>query len=221
MPQPKKNITVFIPIILMSLLALSAPLNITSADTGLSIAGLSTILGILCFFLFKIIRKQDRKAVGLNERTFLKDVGKAWPYILMPSILNIICVMISTRILPGYVDHVLGRTEVYLTVRTVSALAIQFLVFAFIEEISWRGFMQKQISLHMKPQMAIILTSLIFAIGHASAGDPKIVLYDVFFVFCNSIFYGLSYHKTNNIYASTLSHFIANFSGALILLLFF
>lgn len=57
--------------------------------------------------------------------------------------------------------------------------------------------------------------------GLSTAGLATVagaIVYDVFFVFCNSIFYGLVLHKTKNAYASVISHFIANFTGTLILL---
>ncbi len=207
-----------IPVIIMALLSLTALIDISKGE--LSIAGLSTIVGLIFFFLYKIRNKLSFSTVGLNGKDFLAGIKKLWLIILAPSILNLICVAISKMILPDYIDHVVGRTEVLLSFNTIMLMLIEFIIFAFIEEVSWRGFMQKQFCNYIKPVYAIFLTSIFFSIGHTAKGDLAIVVYDVFFVFCNSIFYGLAYEKSKNVFISTLSHFLANFTGLLILLWF-
>lgn len=219
MKQSGKSIgTDIILMTIMGLIALTSLLDIKQG--GASIAGISTIFGAVLFFVLIKRNKQQGVSIGLSRKHFLNDIKISWLFIIMPSILNVICVMLSKLLLPGYIDHVIGRTDSVISFKVIMLMVIQFIIFAFLEEISWRGFLQKQLGHYTNPAVSIIITSIFFSIGHASKGDPVIVAYDVFFVFLNSIFYGLVFYKTKNAFAGTLSHFIANFSGALILLYF-
>lgn len=217
MKDSNKSIIIdIIPVIAMALFALTSLLNISK--DGLSIAGIATILGALLFFVMIKRNKRLDRFVGLSRKSFIHDIRKSWLLIIMPSLINVICVGISKVFLPDYIDHVVGRTDTMITLNDILLLIIQFIIFAFLEEISWRGFMQKQLKLYTNSIISIIITSMCFAIGHASQGNITIVAYDVFFVFCNSIFYGIVFDKTKNAYVSATSHFIANLSGALIIL---
>jgi membrane protease YdiL (CAAX protease family) len=217
MKQTKKSIvTDNILMAIMALIALTSLLDIKKGDV--SIAGVSTILGAVLFFVYIKRNKRQGYPVGLSWKHLLNDIKISWLFIIMPSIINVVCVGLSKLLLPDYIEHVIGRTENVISFQIILLMLIQFVIFAFLEEISWRGFLQKQLCLYTGPAISIIITSVIFSIGHATKGDPVIVVYDVFFVFLNSIFYGLVFHKTKNAFASALSHFIANFSGALILL---
>lgn len=219
MKQREKSIGVdVILMVIMVLISLTSLLNIKKGEV--SIAGFSTIFGAVLFFVYLWRNKRRGNPIGLSSKHLLSDIRMSWLYIIMPSIINVICVGISNLILPDYIEHVIGRTENVISFQIILLMVIQFAIFAFIEEISWRGFLQKQLSLYIGPTVSIIITSIFFSVGHATKGDPVIVVYDVFFVFLNSIFYGLVFRKTQNTFASALSHFIANFSGALLLLCF-
>lgn len=219
MKQREKSVGIdMILMVIMALISLTSLLDIKKGDV--SIAGISTILGAVLFFVFIKRNKQQGNPIGLSSKHLLSDIKISWLYIIMPSIINVVCVGISKLLLPDYIEHVVGRTENVISFQIIILMVIQFVIFAFIEEISWRGFLQTQLSHYTGPVVSIIITSVFFSVGHATKGDPVIVAYDVFFVFLNSIFYGLVFHKTKNAFASALSHFIANLSGAFILLWF-
>jgi membrane protease YdiL (CAAX protease family) len=91
---------------------------------------------------------------------------------------------------------------------------------ALLEEVAFRAFMQGKLMSCIKPAWAIAATSLFFALAHLSPGEPLVVAYDLLFVFIDSLLYGVLFYKTNNVYASILSHFAANLVGVLIVLLF-
>lgn len=205
-----------IPVVVMAILALTALMDLSKGD--LSLAGLSTMLGFIFFFILKIRKRQSYADVGLGIKDFTSGIKKYWVIVLIPSLINLFCIILSKAVLPGYIDHVVGRTEALISFNKITLMTVEFIAFALIEEVSWRGFMQKQFGKYMNPAIAIFLTSIFFSIGHATKGDFVLVAYDVFFVFCNSLFYGLAYAKTKNIYFSALSHFLANFTGMLLLL---
>ncbi len=216
MEQSKKRIAGLAPAAVMALFSLTSLLNMKKS--GLSTAGLATVTGAVLFLIMIQKNRRFGNPIGLSGKNIITDIKKSWLFIIMPSLINIISIAVSKIILPDYIDHVVGRSENIIALNTLFLMIIQFAVFAFIEEMAWRGYMQKQLKLYTSPFVSIVISSLFFAFGHIAQGTPSIVAYDVFFVFCNSIFYGLVFNKTKNTYASTISHFIANFTGALILL---
>ncbi len=219
MKQSGKSIrTDLILMAIMALISLTSFLNFKQGD--LSIAGFSTIFGAILFFVFIKRDKRQGNPIGLSIKHLLNDIKISWLFIIMPSIINIICIIISKLLLPDYIDHAVSRSDNIISFQIIALMVIQFIIYALLEEISWRGFLQKQLGLYTKPAISIIITSLFFSVGHATKGEPVIVAYDVLFVFFNSIFYGLVFYKTKNAFASALSHFIANFTAALIFLFF-
>jgi membrane protease YdiL (CAAX protease family) len=59
-------------------------------------------------------------------------------------------------------------------------------------------FLSKAIKQSPLDNTIIIDSSMLFAIGHFNQRKAVIVLYDIFFVFINSVLYGVIFHKTNN-----------------------
>lgn len=85
------------------------------------------------------------------------------------------------------------------------------------EEIAWRAFFQSHVSKQLLPQVTIIGTSIIFALGHAIAGSFGVVVYDLIFIFMNSCIYGWIFYKTNSVWVSILAHLLANVFAIVIL----
>lgn len=164
------------------------------------------------------MNKLEYEAIGFIPQNILSDVKKYWWLILLPAVFGFISVSLSKLILPDFYLHVIERTKPMLSYDKMFTLIPQLLILAFGEEIAFRGFFQTKISAFMKPFWAIVFTSLLFAMGHFSADSISIVIYDLFFIFADSIVYGMIIQKTRNIYSSTISHFTANFIGVCILL---
>jgi len=131
--------------------------------------------------------------------------------------MNFLVIILAKMILPDYIEHVVTRSGVMLNVSMLPILMVQLLIFALIEEIAWRGFFQKHLQSHLSVLPAIVITSVLFSLGHLSTGPLVIVAYDLLFVFVNSLIYGFIFSKTNNVWMSTVSHFIANTFAVIIL----
>ncbi|MBI9010868.1 MAG: CPBP family intramembrane metalloprotease [Clostridiales bacterium] len=202
------------PVIVICLLAVSSIVSLILSVP--SISGMGIIVGVVYFFWIKKKRNLSQTEVGLSRLGLWHHIRNNWLLIIVPSFLNIVAIMLSKLILADYFDHVISRVEGVLTLDKMPVLIIQFIIFAFVEELVWRGVVQHNISKYLKPVTAIIVSSIFFAIAHAAAGPINIVTYDLFFVLLNSIVYGLIFYKTKNIYISSLSHFIANLSGVMI-----
>jgi len=112
---------------------------------------------------------------------------------------------------------VLARTEIFISFDKIVIAILQLAFLALGEEIAWRAFFQKQLNKVLPIIPTLLISSVLFAIGHFNQGDPVIVLYDVFFVFVNSVLYGIIFYKTNNAWISTISHFVANLFSIIVL----
>ncbi len=210
----KIKVIPLIAIILMTLLSFS---NLF----GIVIAGASVIIGVIFFFINKIVEKQPFEGSGLDIMSIGANLRNKsiWFWLAMPIIMDAVSIGISKLFLPEYIDHVIARTEIFVSFDKMALLLFQLVILALGEEIAWRAFFQKQLSKAMPIIPVIILSSVLFAFGHLTEGNILIVSYDIFFVFINSILYGVIFHKTNNAWISTISHFSANLFSVIVLVL--
>lgn len=132
--------------------------------------------------------------------------------------MNFINITIAILIIHEYIEHVLARTEIFITFDKIFLMIFQLAVLALGEEIAWRAFFQKQLNKAFSITTVLLISSLLFSVAHFSQGDIMIVVFDIFFVFVNSILYGIIFHKTNNAWFSAISHFLANLFSIIILL---
>ena len=81
------------------------------------------------------------------------------------------------------------------------------------EEFYWRGILQERLSWIVSENIAITLTSLLFAFSHWMPGLP----FDIAFLVrvCTGVFFGLAYSKTRNILVSYVAHSAVNVWGLL------
>lgn len=202
----------FIAIILMVLLSFS---NLS----GFRIAGISVIIGVIFFFVNKAYEKQsdvdsglDIKAIGTNFR----EQG-IWFWFAMPMIMDAVSITIAKLFLPQYIEHVLARTEIFISFDKIILMLLQLAFLALGEEIAWRAFFQKQLNKAFSIIPVLLISSALFAFGHLTKGSVGIVIYDIFFVLINSILYGIIFYKSNNAWMSAISHFIANLFSVIVL----
>lgn len=186
---------------------------------GLKVAGVSVIIGIVFFFINKVYEKQpftdsglDIKAIGTN----FKD-RVIWLWVVLPLIMDAVSITISKLFLPEYIEHVLARTEIFVSFDKVILIIFQLAVLALGEEIAWRAFFQKQLNKAFPIIPVLLISSVFFAFGHIAEGNVIIVIYDIFFIFINSILYGIIFYKTKNAWISAISHFIANLFSIIVL----
>jgi uncharacterized protein len=186
---------------------------------GLHIAGISVLIGILFFFVSKAIEKKPFTDSGLDINSLGSGLKNhtIWLWIALPLIMDAVSITFAKLFIPGYIEHVLARTDIFLSLDKAILMVCQLAVLALGEEIAWRAFFQKQLSRVIPMMPAILITSVLFALGHLTTGNSFVVMYDISFVFINSILYGIVFHKSNNAYVSAMSHFIANLFSVIIL----
>ena len=65
-----------------------------------------------------------------------------------------------------------------------------------------------------------IVSSVFFALAHLASGNAAIVAYDLAGILFDAIIYSLIMRKTNNCLVSTLSHFLVNMLGMILVFAF-
>ena len=135
---------------------------------------------------------------------------------VMPIVSAFLSTFLAKYICPEYANHIAERTS--FVPSEVLMLIPTLLIAALGEEIAMRGFMQNKLTKYISFVPALIITSILFAMCHVSQGSIAVVLYDLVFIFIDSIFYGLIFKRTNNVCVSTISHFIANLLSVLVFL---
>ncbi|WP_031546346.1 CPBP family intramembrane glutamic endopeptidase [Salinicoccus luteus] len=187
---------------------------------GTRIAGAAVIVGVIFFFLHKRRERRSESNSGLDIRAIRRDLKQKgiWFWIILPVIMNALSIGIALIFLPDYLEHVVSRTEAFLSWNLLFLLIFQLAFFALGEEIAWRAFFQKQLGKMMPIFPALLLTSLLFSFGHIVFASPLVVVYDIFFVFINSVLYGIVFYRTDNAWVSAIAHFLANFSSVVFFL---
>lgn len=215
----KTQTAVIILAVVMTVLSFTNLLNLQINGEALKLAGLSVIVGIIAYFTTR--KANENKNDGFNIKTFigaLKD-KKVILLILLLLAITVVRFPLEKIYLPEYTEHLRARAEDFLDFANLPKLLLELIVFALGEEIAWRAFFQKQTSKIMPFVPSLILTSVLFSLGHFNFGSPFIVLYDLFSVFVDSIFYGIIFRKTDNAWCSFLAHFLANLLGTVMYLL--
>ena len=214
----KTNKTVIVFLIVMFLLSFTNLLNIKIDGEVLKLSGISVIVGIIAYFVTRKTNKNKNE--GLNIKTIFKDFKdhpKAIIYAILPFVTCILSTVIANKFLPEFNEHVNNRASFAISedfMKTILMMAVLTLG----EEIAWRGFFQKQTSKKMHYISSIIITSLLFAIGHYSAGTFAVVAYDLLFVFIDSSIFGLIFKETDNAWCSWIPHFLADILGVLLII---
>ena len=179
---------------------------------GLNLSAAAVIVGIIFFFIDKMIEKQPMRGSGLDYKGIgasLKD-KKIWFWLVLPIIMDAVSVVLSILFLPEYIAYETARAGSFVPIEVSVSSILMFFVFALGEEIAWRAFFQNKLSQALPIVPALLITSLLFSLGHYKQGNTIVILYGLIFTFINSIFYGVIFHKTKNAWVSTLSHFVAN-----------
>ena len=214
----KNNKLVLVFLIVMVLLSFTNLLNIKIDGEVLKLSGISVIVGVIAYF---VTRKTNKtKYEGFNIKTIFKDFKnnpRAILFAILPFVTCILSTVIANKFIPEFNEHVNNRASFAISdnlMKTILTMAVLTLG----EEIAWRGFFQKQTTKIIKFVPSIILTSLLFALGHFSTGSFVVVAYDLLFVFIDSTIFSLIFNETDNAWCSWIPHFLADILGVLLII---
>ncbi len=193
--------------------ALTSFANIFELTIGENIgfAGLSTIIGVIFFFIIKKVEKQPFEGSGFSihaiPANLTNKVNVFW--MLTPLMWNLVALAVE-NFMPSAKEHILDRAAALITYDTKLMTILMLFILALGEEIAWRAFFQNHLQRIMNVPWAIIITSGLFALSHYAAGNLFDVSFDMVSVFVSSVLYGIVFHKTRNAWISGFAHFLSN-----------
>ena len=167
-----------LPLAMMIIMAIVSFTNVF----GVKIAGLSVIIGVVFFFIVGTKEKQPTQGSGLDIKSLGSDLKnkQIWFWIILPLIMDIVSMSIGKLFLPGYIEHVIGRAGNFVSFKVFIITIIQLAVLALGEKIAWRAFFQNQLNKALSIIPVLLISSVLFVIGHFNKGNANIVVFDVF-----------------------------------------
>lgn len=197
-------------------------LSLTQFLPFLRLSGYSVIVGLAFFFISNPLAKRSDREAGLAFKTIGSDLKK-------PGVLLILVLPILTSILPnligdlalhnGFSAHVLARAGNMLSYDNIPLLVLQVIILALGEEIAWRGFFLGRLMTRFPFWVCAVSSSLLFAIGHLSSGNLPLVLFDLAFVFIDSLIFSIIFKKSGNCAVSWIAHVLGNATGIIVCLI--
>ncbi len=214
----QRNTKALITIGLLAMILLS----LTQLVPSLRFAGYGVFVGIAFFFIVEGVAKTPNAQSALRFRGFTRDIRKprVIPWVLLPVVTAILPMLLGDAIFSGgFSRHVMGRVDGMLTFDNLPLLVFQVFILAFGEEIAWRGFFLHRAAQKVPFALAAVVSSLLFAMGHISDAGVGLLLYDLLFVFIDSMIFSIIFKKSGNCLVSTVSHIIGNAAGILVCLI--
>lgn len=179
------------------------------------------ILVIPTIYLFteRIIRHRSWFEIGFNIKNTLINLRGNWQWtFLVGIIMPLLTFFIAKYFCPEFIIHVKSRLPLEVNINMLTSAIISIAIGTFLEEVIFRGFIQARLSWSIGTPTAIIFTSILFAFMHISKGSFSIVAIDLSGIFIDSLFYGIIFSNTNNVFASWIPHYISDLVALLCIL---
>lgn len=158
-----------------------------------------------------VINKKYEKKIAINNEFNFKNLNLT--LLLSITIFTVCFISISSEI-ESLIASIIGRIELFSQSLNalakmpnagglIVALVTIGLLPAVIEELFFRGLIQKKLSINIGSNKAIIITSILFSLIHI---NPTVLVS----IFLLSLFMGYIYKKTDKLIYPVLIHFINN-----------
>ena len=206
-------------LIVMTVMSFANLIRIEIDGSLLKLAGLVVIIGVVAFFVTR--GTNDSKDEGLDIKTVFSKMKSKKVIILalIPIVIDVMQIVIEKAFFPEILEHMVARIPFEIDPAKVIPIILQLLLLPLGEEIALRAFYQKQMNKLTGLAPALIIASLIFAIGHFSYGNPAIAVVDLAGIFIDSIFYGLVFKETDNAWCSWISHSLADIAAVIVVMI--
>ncbi len=173
-----------------------------------------TLMAVLLFLIWKYLDgKWLPKSTQKNRHLWMRANSmtpkkRKWGWIsaLLLGVTILGLIFLGLRIMDATSGQILQieRISVYPSLTVVSLIIMTSLVAGIIEEISFRGYMQKPLELKYGPKTAIMLVALFFTLLHLPNATITPHLIPIFFV--GSIGWGVLAYLTNSIIPGLVIH---------------
>jgi membrane protease YdiL (CAAX protease family) len=172
--------------------------------TRVTVSLVVTVLSV--YFFRKLIDKQDLISLGLHLKNNLSHAAAGF-------FLGLLLLGLGTFVLIA--NHNLQWTGINFSPGSlVTGIAVMIIV-AFSEELVFRGYILQNLMSSMNKWLALVYTSLLFALFHLN--NPGMNILSLINIFFAGLLLGVNYIFTKNLWFSIFFHFAWNFSQGSIL----
>ena len=191
---------------------------------GLSLAfpGLKQVLAfplILYMIIESLLRHRTWAENGFSIRTIPSGLRQTFMWFLLVVFgTQAIFILAGYFFLPEVLAHLISRVPMDISSLSAS-LFISIGIATFLEELLFRALFQNRLSAFVSPAIAIGLVSLVFALGHYSAGPALVVFVDLLSVFVDSLIFGIIFQRSRNVFVSWIPHYLADMFSIVALIL--
>ena len=166
-----------------------------------------------------LLRHRTWADFGFNLRSIPSGLFKTLGWILLVVIGTQALYAIGAKLfLPEVFTHLIARIPLDISAISVSLL-ITLAIATFLEEVIFRGLFQNRLSMLLNPMVAIVVTSLVFAVAHFSAGPTIVVIFDLVGVFIDSVIFGIIFQRSRNVFVSWSAHYLADIVGIILIMM--
>lgn len=214
-------------ITLIGIVVMTALIVIKVFLPGSLFSGYALIVGIALLFVVEKVEKTPDNESGLRFKTFLDDLKKPQVllWVLLPvgiTIAVIVCgKLFFEDVYREYMKHVIGRTSLEMDFSNSLTWGLTSTITVLGEEIAFRGFLFGKGSKVLPKAVCLLGSAVLFALAHIAYGNSTIVLFDLFEIFIDAIFYALAFQSSGNCLISFIPHCFNNFLGLLLVRILF
>ena len=186
-----------------------------SVFTQSSFTGEEFLFGILYFFFYKAVNRKTFEEMHFSIRSVGRWLRqpKIWLWVFLPAAINLLQTFVAWLVSPSFysatIQDELTRISPLIPGNMTSDFFIlipYLLILAMGEEICFRAFFQDRLSMYLPVSLSILLSSLVFTLGHVCREPMGIAAFWVL-----TLVFGMIQKKTKNAYISTIAHFVSNY----------
>lgn len=193
-------------------MAVMTAATLIKAFTASSLAaGVLIISGLAFFFIVETAEKTRDAESGLSFKRFFTDLKKPGviPLILLCIALWPVEFFLQKTAFGGaFMEHVFSRLpdmgDGYVTLLAMQAVIV------LGEEIGFRGFFLGKGMKIFPFWPTVLVSAVLFAAAHITAGPAAIVICDVGMIFIDAILFALIFRKSGNCLVCWIPHFVNN-----------
>ena len=166
-----------------------------------------------------LLRHRTWADFGFNFRSIPSGLFKTLGWILLVVIGTQALYAFGAKLfLPEVFTHLIARIPMNISAISVSLL-ITLAIATFLEEVIFRGLFQNRLNMFLNTTVAIVVTSLVFAVAHFSTGPAIVVMFDLVGVFIDSVIFGIIFQRSRNVFVSWSAHYLADIVGIILIML--
>ncbi|MDB5246035.1 MAG: family intrarane metalloprotease [Segetibacter sp.] len=191
---------------IMQLTGSAEATNDSLLNFGLLYFSMAVAVFLFTLLMRKVVDRKSFKSLGFTWKGYSNEAGLGFfASVAMLGIGSLILVAL------GYLDFISASVDAGPLLLEIAIMV----VVAFVEELSFRGYLLNNLMQSMNKWVALGISALLFAAFHGT--NPDVTVFAIINIFLAGVLMGLNYIFTKNLWFSIFFHFAWNyFQGPLL-----